>query len=203
MKIGIYSGSFDPVHEGHISFALEAAEQCGLDKVYFLVEPQPRHKQGVKAFEHRVQMLQLAISQQPRLGSVILDQERFSVLETWPLLRQRFAGAELSMLMGDDVFMRLSHWPRVDELITSVRFVVGMRHADEAAIRAHLSVIEQTRALRLRYCLFRPSAHTFSSTTIRSALRHGTAVRGLAPAVEAYIREHNLYIPDEVSESSE
>ncbi|MCA9332160.1 adenylyltransferase/cytidyltransferase family protein, partial [Candidatus Saccharibacteria bacterium] len=50
-KVGIYAGSFDPIHKGHIALAEQAIQQCGQDKVFFMVEPRPRRKQGVKALE--------------------------------------------------------------------------------------------------------------------------------------------------------
>src|SRR5688572_27140829 len=103
MKIGIYSGTFDPIHLGHVAFAKEALKQCGLEKVYFLVEPRPRRKQGVKALEHRQAMVELAIAKEPALGSIILDHARFSVRQTLPVLQARFEGSEIVFLMGDDM----------------------------------------------------------------------------------------------------
>lgn len=192
-KIGIYAGAFDPVHEGHIQFALQAIERTHLDKAYFLVEPRPRHKQGVKAFEHRVEMVRLAIEHDERLGMVILHQARFTIHDTWPVLQRRFAGAHLSMLMGSDVFARLSHWPRVDELITSVQFVVGVRNQKLAELHDHLRMLEDTRRLKLDFVTFPSVLPTQSSSRIRTALRHGVLPKGLCPAVVAYIQEHNLY----------
>src|SRR5687768_15392849 len=96
-KVGIYAGTFDPVHEGHLAFAREAAAQYGLDKVFFLVEPNPRRKQGVKALEHRNEMVQLAIRSEKLFASILLEQHRFTVTETMPVLRSRFKNSELYM----------------------------------------------------------------------------------------------------------
>lgn len=192
-KIGIYAGAFDPVHEGHVRFALEAMHSTGLDKVYFLVEPSPRHKQGVKAFEHRIEMVGRAIHDYPQLGLVVLRQSRFTIHQTWPLLQKRFAGAELSMLMGSDVFLRLGHWAHLNELAESVRFIVGVRDAPADDLESHVRVIEQTKNLHIRYRIFQaPVAHE-SSSRIRLALRRGIIPPGLHPSVIAYIREHELY----------
>jgi len=193
MRVGIYSGAFDPVHDGHTTFALEAALAASLDKVFFLVEPRPRYKQGVKAHEHRVAMVQLAIKEYPGLSSIIVDQPEFSVLETWPVLQRRFKGAELSMLMGEDIFARLAKWPRVDSLITSAEFIVGLRTSPGAEATEHLKMIAQTRALQLNYQVFQPSAPKFNSTDIRSSLRQGKIPAGLNRAVAAYISANQLY----------
>src|SRR5258708_1287895 len=90
-KIPIFAGTFDPVHEGHLAFAQAALEE-GLEKVMFLVEPRPRRKQGVRALEHRTAMVQLAIADEPQLSTIVLEQARFSVNETLPVLRARFSG---------------------------------------------------------------------------------------------------------------
>lgn len=192
-KIGIYSGTFDPVHNGHIAFALDAITQIGLDKVFFLVEPRPRYKQGVKAFEHRTAMMQLAVTGEKRLGMIILEQARFDVAQTWPQIQARFKDAELFMLMGDDVFGRLSHWPRVDHLIRTCRFVVGLRRDKQPELRRHLEAISRTRGIKLEYEAFVPTEYGITSRKIRAALRKGESPDGLPPAVADYIREQGLY----------
>lgn len=197
-RIGIYAGAFDPVHEGHVAFAKEAVEQAGLDRVYFLVEPQPRHKQGVKALEHRVAMVRLAIADEPHLGMIMLDQRRFTIHDTWPVLRDRFKGAELSMLMGEDVFRRLSHWPRIDEIITEVRFVVGLRSDYAGNLHDHLQTLAEIKALNLSYDVFTTHASRHTSSKIRSALRGGQTPNGLHPAVITYIRDNRLYSSESV-----
>ena len=59
-RVGILSGSFDPVHKGHIAFAIDAMKQAKLDEVYFLPEVKPRRKPGVSHVSHRIAMLQIA-----------------------------------------------------------------------------------------------------------------------------------------------
>src|SRR5688572_32810164 len=133
-KIGIYSGTFDPIHEGHIAFAKAAIEQCGLERVYFLVEPRPRRKQGVKALEHRQNMVRLAIAKEPRLGSIILDHARYSVSQTLPVLQARFEGAEISFLMGADMlsYFTDADWPNLNEFVEAVHLIIGLRGTSEA-----------------------------------------------------------------------
>jgi len=194
-KVGIYGGSFDPVHKGHMAFAHQAIEQCGLDKVFFLVEPRPRRKQGVKALEHRAEMVQLAVAKDPKLGSIWLEQQRFTPHSTLPVLHQRFKGAELHMLMGDDL---LSHfagadWPNFDELVRDMRFVIGLRHYSRAEVEHRLDIIQQTTGLTLRYTLFQSSLPEFSSSTIRQSIKKGHKPRGLSPAVYDYIKQEGLY----------
>jgi nicotinate-nucleotide adenylyltransferase len=196
-KVGIYAGSFDPVHEGHIALAEQALEQCGLDKVFFLVEPRPRRKQGVKSLDHRQQMVQIAIDRYPKFGSILLEQTRFNVVDTMPLLRARFKGAELHLLMGDDVLQHLSSWPHVADLVHSAKFIIGVRRGSERQTIDHLLALQQTRGLQLQYRIFIAPHEEYSSSKIRLQFKRGQTIVGLSPAVHRYIIQHHLYAPTE------
>ncbi len=192
-KVGIYSGTFDPIHAGHLAFAHEAAKQCGLDKVFFLIEPRPRRKQGVKAFEHRVRMVQLAIQDEPKFGSIMLEQQRFTVTDTLPVLLKRFQGAELCLLMGDDNLDHLSSWPHLEELLKNVLFVVGLRRQKEAEVNRQIDIIEQTRGLKIRHRLFQAPRPEVSSSTVKRSLQRGYNSAGVPPTVAKYIKSQGLY----------
>lgn len=192
-KVGIFSGTFDPVHKGHIAFAKQALEYYELDKIFFLVEPRPRRKQGVRAFEHRQQMVQLAINGDPVFGSIILDQDRFSAHHTLPILKERFKGAQLFMLMGDDMLHHLGSWPHIDELLADVGFIVGLRKDSWSQAEAYLKAIEQARNLKLNYKIFTAEHSEFASSKIRLAYKRGKPAMGLDRRVRAYIDKTGLY----------
>lgn len=195
-KIGIYSGTFDPVHNGHIAFALEAIEQNDLDKVYFLPEPRPRRKQGVKAFEHRSTMVSIAISEYDKLGMIILEQARFTPEQTMPVLRERFQGVELCMLMGDDVLDHFVHWRDVDTLVNSLTFVVGIRRHDKKHIGEIAKTIRETTGHRLHYETFAPTQYKISSSVVKKAIRSKDDYGDLDPNVADYIKTNKLYKSD-------
>jgi nicotinate-nucleotide adenylyltransferase len=191
-KVGIYSGTFDPVHEGHIAFAEEAIERYGLDKVFFLVEPRPRRKQGVKAFEHRTEMVKLAIAKHPRLGQIVLEHARFTVHETLPLLKECFRGATLYMLMGEDMLNHLVSWPHVEGL-ADTDIIIGLRTGSVKTVKQLLKNFEKIRNFTPRYQVFKANFSDFSSTKIRASLRRGKMPDGLNPNVVSYIRQEGLY----------
>ncbi|MEI8338988.1 MAG: adenylyltransferase/cytidyltransferase family protein, partial [bacterium] len=83
-RIGIFSGSFDPVHEGHIEFALQAIKVAKLDYLYFLPDIEPRHKSDVTHVAHRLEMLNLAIKPHPSLRVLELPDKKFSIATTLP-----------------------------------------------------------------------------------------------------------------------
>ena len=86
-RIGIYAGAFDPVHKGHVSFALQAIELAGLDEVAFVPEPRPRNKAGVTHLSHRIAMLRLAVKGHPKLKILEVPDKQFLVATSLPRLR--------------------------------------------------------------------------------------------------------------------
>lgn len=194
-KVGIYSGTFDPVHNGHIAFAKEAVERCGLDKVFLLVEPQPRRKQGVKAQHHRQRMVELAIAKEPHLGSIVLDQSRFTVTETLPPLLARFKGMQIHFLMGDDTLTHFTDadWPHLNEFVKAVTLIVGARQQSIAEVERQLELIRKTRGARIRATVFQSNLPKASSQSIRTALRKGARPPEVSPEVFRYIQTEGLY----------
>lgn len=202
-RIGILSGTFDPVHNGHLAFARAAAAACDLDKVYLLVEPRPRRKQGVHALEHREAMVELAVKDEPRLGSIHLNQARFTILDTLPKLRARFKGAHLYMLLGEDALDHLAYWPQLERLAAVADFVIGLRDQSVEAVRHSLAVVEQSRGLTLHHHLVETDCNQLAASKIRLQYKRGEQPTGLKPAVQAYIAEHGLYVPGDESLEAE
>lgn len=193
--VGIYSGTFDPVHDGHIAFAEAAREHADLDKIFFLIEPRPRRKQGVKAFDHRVKMVQLAIKDHADFGVIILEQARFTVAETLPILQARFKNAELHMLMGEDVFAHLSSWPHLEEFVRDVNIIIGIREGSSETVLHQLKALKKIRHLHPKYEMFETELAKYSSSKVRLALRKGRIPEGLHPEVVRYIQKNQLYAP--------
>lgn len=185
-RIGIFAGTFDPVHKGHIGFALQALEE-GLERVIFVPEYLPR-KQQVTDFSHRVAMLKLATSEHPGLEVAKLTHEQFSVKRTLPELKRRF-GTELSLLVGSDVAKTLADWPDASELLREMPLVVGLRGSDmEQDVESCLARVGQTVQLS---CIPSPEMH-MTSKLIR---QDGASSDDLHPSVQLYMLEHALYEP--------
>lgn len=196
-RVGVYSGTFDPIHSGHIAFAEQALVETKLDKLFFLVEPRPRRKQGVRALEHREAMVKLAIAEFDSFGSIQLEQSSFTVEETLPKLKALFKGADLHFLMGEDVFSHLNNWPNVDELLVSSSFIVGIRKHDEAKMRLVLEQLQKTRGLKFKVNFIITENHNVSSTNIRLSYKRGTTPKGIIAETEDYIKENGLYVTEE------
>lgn len=191
-RIGIYSGTFDPVHAGHVGFALQAIETAKLDIVYFLPERRPRYKQGVEHFAHRVAMLRRACRPHPKLDVLELEDVNFSIERTLPRLQKRLGKSQLVFLFGSDVAAHLPNWPQVESLLASSELVIGVRAEDNLArvseqIRAWP---QQPKALKI----FESYAADVSSGAVRKAIRERRHARGLLPSVAHYSDRHWLYV---------
>lgn len=191
-KIGIFAGTFDPVHDGHIAFA-NTALTLGLEKIMFMPEPRPRHKQGVKALEHRVAMVKLAVADYPKFGTIVLEQARFSAHETLPILQAMFPGHRLVLLFGDDVVYHISSWPNVEKLVDACELMIASRHKDTSSLDSALQTLQKTTTLKFKYQIIHTNNDKITSSKIRLGIRRGKPVSGLATSVSNYVTKNRLY----------
>ena len=189
-RVGVFSGSFDPVHEGHLAFALEAAREAELERVCFLPETSPPGKGDITDVAHRVAMLHLAIKPYAQLGVLEQPVEQLSVGETLPRLEQHFAGSQIFFLMGLEVLVYLPSWPFAEQLLARCGLIVATRRES----RQWVVDIVATLATPPRALYIIETPHrAVASTDIRSAIATGSPGTGSLTSVEAYIKEHHLY----------
>lgn len=196
MRVGIYPGAFDPIHEGHITFACAAGRQLKLDKIFFLVEPRPRRKQGVRALEHRVAMTQAGIQNDKHLGVIVLEEARFAIDSTWPKISARFDNADLYMIMGESNLDHITRWPQITELIDiAPSFIIGTK--DEATrldLQDKLHTLQRTKAFPFVYHLVEEPLPKLSSRVMRAKLKRHVVPQDIPIASAEYIAAHKLYI---------
>lgn len=190
-RIGIYAGTFDPVHAGHVSLALYAQQRAKLDKVYFLPERHPRYKPNVLHISHRIAMLEEALKPYPTLGVMELVDTNFSVKRVVPQLRSKFGEDQLVFLFGSDVFCHIPSWPLANVLAEIAEFVVGVRVGDD---------IEQIELVGNDFTgdpnnilildNFYPDV---SSKMIRTALGRGRTAPGILDSATRYAVQNGLY----------
>jgi nicotinate-nucleotide adenylyltransferase len=190
MKIGLYGGSFDPVHLGHLLVACAAVEEAGLDRLVFIpASRSPFKPQGEPTpGRHRLQLLRLALAGRP--GFEVDDQEirRGGVsysIDTVRSYGERFPGGSLFYLVGEDHVSKLPQWREADELARRVEFVVIPRPGHAA-----LALPPPFRGRALQgYPL------GVSSSQIRERVRFGLPYDFLVPeAVAEAIEKNRLYL---------
>jgi len=182
-KIGVYGGTFDPIHFGHLILAREALEQLHLEQIIFVPAAQSPHKLGrvPTPVQTRLRMLQAAISDEPLFAIDDFEVNRpppSFTIDTITELKRRTEALEVSYLIGEDNLSGLANWHRIDELRTLVHFVVLQRGE---AIPATAYPTIQRRI-------------DISATEIRNRIATGRSIRYLVPpVVEEIIRQDRLY----------
>ncbi len=188
MRIGIFGGSFNPIHYGHLRLAEEARETLRLDRVLFIpagIRPhKPQH--GVIEGRHRVTMVRLAIRGHAAFEASDLELRRSGpsyTVETLLTLRHRWGTrARLFFLSGADTLSELKIWKDVDRVLQLCTFVVATRPGYPCRVR------------RRGVQTFTMTPLAISASEIRQRLAAGRSVRYLVPdAVVSYIARHHLY----------
>lgn len=191
-RLGIYAGTFDPVHAGHITFALQSLSAAKLDRLYFLPERRPRNKQQVEHFGHRVAMLKRATQPYKQFAVLELVDVSFSVERTLPYLKQQFPQDELVFLFGSDVVAGLAGWPHADKLLAGNEIVIGLRGPDDR--QSIHKIVESWQPQPMAVTIFDSFAPEVSSGKVREALRARQSAQGLLSSVERYSNRNWLYV---------
>jgi nicotinate-nucleotide adenylyltransferase len=191
-RIGIYSGTFDPVHTGHITFALQALKQSSLDEIYFLPERRPRNKAHVEHFAHRVAMLKQASRPHPQFKVLELVDISFSIERTLPKLKALFAGDQLVFLLGSDVLPKIISWPNVNRLLKSSELIVGLR--SNSSVDDIKQSIDSLPVPPKGVTYINSYAPGVSSENVKEGLRNQHRVAGILRSVERYSNRNWLYI---------
>ena len=204
MRIGIYGGSFDPVHLGHLIAAESAREQASLDRVIFVPAAQSPHKtdRTLAGAADRLAMLELATAGHAAFEVSSVELERGGVsytVETLAEMRGRFPDDQLVLLLGPDAVRGLASWrepkriAELAELVTISR--IGLDDVDQ--LRDDAKLRELLGATLLERCVagcVRMPAVGVRATAIREAVRAGRSIRYLVPAaVATYIQQRGLY----------
>jgi nicotinate-nucleotide adenylyltransferase len=135
--IGIFGGTFDPPHIGHLVLAAEAHKQLGLDRLLWVLTPDPPHKQGrsIAPLDHRLAMVKLAIADDPQFELSTVELTRpgpHYALDTVQILAGQNPGADLVYLMGGDSLRDLPTWHRPADFISACHRIGVMRRPEDA-----------------------------------------------------------------------
>ena len=194
-RIGVYGGSFDPIHIGHLRSALEVSEAQELDELRFLPSGNPPHRARAQvANEHRLKMLQLAVDD--ALGIGIDDRElgRKSTsytIDTLETIQAENPQADLTLIIGMDQFNAFDTWHRWQELLQRVELAVMERPGETLSGSAYQLMAS---SLQKRISIVSVTQLEISSSRIRKDLQAGLDIRFLVPyAVRDYILSQDLY----------
>lgn len=200
MRLGLFGGSFDPIHLGHLLLAESAREQCRLDRVVFLPAAVPPHKQEQRRTPAppRVEMLELATGGHEAFEVSRFEADRGGVNYTVDSLRhfrQVHPEAELFFLMGGDMLHDLPNWREAGEVCRlAIPVAVRRPGAPEPDFQALADLATPERIELFRQHQVEMPAIGISASEIRRRVAAGRSIRFWTPrAVERYIETHGLY----------
>jgi nicotinate-nucleotide adenylyltransferase len=204
MRIGIYGGSFNPVHLGHLIAAECCREQARLDRVLFMPAATPPHKQGQLLADaaDRVAMLTLAVGGHEAFAVSTIEVDRGGVsytVDTLAVLAERHPHDTLVLVLGPDALAQLPTWREPRTIADRCELVAVERERldDVAAIARDAGLADLLRQERLAALIaarVRMPAIGVRASDLRAAVAAGTSIRYRTPrAVEAFITSHGLY----------
>lgn len=200
MRIGIFGGTFDPVHLGHLIVAEQCREQGWLDQVWFIPAARPPHKQDrpLTPFNHRTEMLALAIAGQPAFRVEEMERDRPGpsyTSDTLDVIHQQQADAELFLIVGSDTLHDLPYWHEPARIVKRAGLLVVARPDWSMPSVEHLQKsmnLPEEGGLRLK--VIQTPLIDISSTDLRRRVAENRSIRYLVPrAVECYVETHRLY----------
>lgn len=202
MRLGIYGGTFDPVHYGHLLLAEQCREQCVLDEVRFIPAAIPPHKQEAEISDgrDRLHMLEFALSGCPELTISDIELRRSGrsyTVDTLQQLADEDVDRELFLLMGMDSLVDFPTWrqpERILELATLVAVNRRSLHEDPARAAAVAAVEQIAPRAGERLKIVDMPDIAISASDLRRRVREGLSIRFQTPRpVAMYIAEHRLY----------
>ena len=201
MNIGVYGGTFDPPHWGHITAARAAMEQLGLDKLVLIPDRVPPHKalpEGSASPEQRLEMAALATAELGKRAEVSDWELRRNgpsyTSDTLAELRREYPEDTLWLLMGSDMFLSLQTWHAPEEIMALARIAPFSREAEDESAAFAAQKVRLEREYGAQICIVQnPEVRELSSTEVRAALAAGQGGDLLPPAVYGYVLREHLY----------
>jgi len=204
-RIGLFGGTFDPPHLGHLILASEAQSQLELKRLLWILTPEPPHKQDhlITSIEHRLAMVELAIKDNPafELSRVELDRPGpHYTLDTIKLIAEQNPHADIIPIIGEDSLRDLPTWHQPQELVYACHWIGVMRRPND---EPNLDALEhELPGITSKIHYVDAPLMEIASREIRSRIANGRSVRYYLPTpVYEYIEQHQLYhqIPNPAS----
>ncbi|MDE0918070.1 MAG: nicotinate (nicotinamide) nucleotide adenylyltransferase [Flavobacteriales bacterium] len=193
-KVGLYFGSFNPIHLGHLIIANHMLIRTDLDEIWVVVTPSSPFKLHTEmiAEQHRLQMVKLAVSENPSIFAsdveFNLDRPSYTV-DTLRFLREKFPQNDFSVILGEDNYQNLHKWKNYSEIIDRHRLLIYPRRLDASPVSREDNIASNKAVLYTKAPMIE-----ISSTYIREAILNQQDVQYLLPdSVISYIGNNHLY----------
>lgn len=204
--IGIFGGTFDPIHQAHLAVAESARDAFDLPRVLFIPAAQPPHKpdRRVTAAGHRLAMVQAAIADNPAFEASPMEIERGGMsytVDTLEALRATLDGQRLALILSAESFAGLATWREPERVLALADLIIAPR---DGYPEADTDLVERSfPGVDARVSYLDGPRMRLSASDIRARAAAGRSVRYLVPdAVAAYIGDHALYQTDRRTQRS-
>ncbi|MCA9343821.1 nicotinate (nicotinamide) nucleotide adenylyltransferase [Candidatus Saccharibacteria bacterium] len=192
-KLGVFSGTFDPFHEGHLQVCLTAIQKCQLDKVVVLIEKIPLHKTRVSDYGHRMRMIELALKNHQNIDFLDINLNNITINTVLPVLSRLYEDSEYWLITGSDVLKNIANWNKVDELLKVMGLCIVNRNNNSQKQDKLLIDDLQKKFGRIRYQLLPEISSNASSSVVRRQIYDCSESNLLLPEVLDYINTQQLY----------
>lgn len=195
-RIGVFGGTFDPIHVGHLLLASELHHALELERVLFMPASRPPHKtdQEISDDCHRFAMVRLAVAEDPRFAVSQVELERDGpsfTADTLEALERQLTDVTLVFLMGEDSLRDLPTWHEPERILAHATLGVAARPDVDVDLSSITDVLPSARG---RIELVPTPEIAISSSDIRARIKDGRPISyHVPPAVERYIQQHRLY----------
>ena len=190
MNIGLFGGSFNPIHNGHVRLAKTLLQEAGLDEVWFMVSPQNPFKQNQQLLDDnkRFRLVQIALKDEPHLKACDFEFNLPKPSYTWntlQALQKAYPDDQFTILIGGDNWAAFDKWYRYEDILQRYPIVVYPREGSEVTgFEFQVSNIKIVKTPLIN----------ISSTQIRQRIQAGKSVRGLVPTgVAMVLEQEHLY----------
>lgn len=196
-KYGIFGGSFNPIHYGHLMICEYIKEEMGLDKVIFIPTGNPPHKEIEVSAKDRYEMVKTAISPNPDFDISDIETTRVRLsytVDTIRELKEIYKEEKLYFIIGMDSLFQLKTWKKIKDLSSEIEFVVAKRpgYLDDEKINREIKYLKENFGTKI--ILVETPLYEISSTDLRDRIKKGKSLRYLIPKkVLNYIEESEFY----------
>lgn len=192
-KIGVFSGTFDPIHIAHVEDCLVATAALELDTVCILLEKKPVRKVDVTDYKDRLEMVKLATSEYRRINVLDFDENNVTVGSALNVLDSKFANAEYWYILGSDLLKYIENWQDFDKLIANFNLCVVLRkNSEKDAVVSNLKKISEKNP-DLKIKILPEVWSEVSSSKIRDEINKTGTSKLIHPDVLNFIKDNILY----------
>ena len=194
MKLCVFQGTFNPIHNAHIRLCEYIVKNMNFDKVFLIPAQKPPHKSLDSSLSvHRLEMVKIAASEHDFLGVSDIEYRRNAPSYTYETIKQLYndlqIDGKINFIIGTDAFRKIESWYQADKLKDMVDFLLFLRDNDYDR-----DFFENLRSKGYNFKLMKLPFDDISSTEVRNLAASSKPISNIVPkAIEEYIKEHGLY----------